>query len=104
MGKYLEVYLFDDYDHYKRHKREHQDCWRDYAPRGRMSGQQGLNLGLYNEWKGTTHNLETIFVGEVQRQFLEKTKKNFVLLKILAWILDECHEGTVYGYVVMENT
>jgi hypothetical protein len=103
MQRYLHVYVFDSCNAYREYKRAHGGSLEE-APEARVSGTQGLDLGLYNEWKGSSHNLEAVFVGEVMRQPRVQGALQFALLRVLADVLDECQQSQQGScYIVIRN-
>ena len=102
MVRFLSVFLFESEDDYRQYKRAH-DGSMENAPLALVSGTQGLDLGLYNAWKGSAHNLEAVFVGEVMRQLRTGERVlHFTLLSVLAAILAEC-QADAARYVVIRN-
>jgi hypothetical protein len=100
MGHYLTVYLFESEAAYREYKRAH-DGSLENAPTADATGQQNLDLGLYNDWKGSAVNLGAVFHAEARRA-RRVAEPDYTLLRILAWILDDCRDWPAC-YVVIRN-
>ena len=99
MVRYMQAWFFRSREHYEHLQHENVHCLDNHGCRSGVDGEQGYDLGEFNEYEEPLDTLIEAFRNLTQKA---ATVQHYLQLKYLAWIISDCLECGMH-FVVISN-